>query len=171
MTTEQWEAAAHQQTQENGRDKGMMTNSQKGATWSENDNSSGMGKTYTSPTRTSPERHKSEGRNNSIHKTTGGNPPREDLREKEENKDGKTEEKSTGAPEKNAGSPEGWSWADHTRVLMSTVGKRLWKITSPPRNKLCLLDPLRRNNRADKDQGKYPMQSNIEGYKRKSKVN
>ena len=49
MTVEQSQMVVHQYTQENGRDKGMTTNSQKGVTWSENNDSNGMGKTDAPP--------------------------------------------------------------------------------------------------------------------------
>ena len=85
--------------------------------------------------------------------TTGGNPPRTDPIGDTESEDVIKEEKSTGALEKKTCSLEGRSWADHTRVAQNTVCKGIGRTTSPPKNKLCLLDPLWRNTRTDKTQG------------------
>ena len=52
----------------------MTTNSQKGFTWSKNEDGKGMGKIDIPPTSIALERHVSEEKNGTHHPTTGWNP-------------------------------------------------------------------------------------------------
>ena len=116
MTIEQVNAVAHQHIQENRRDKGRITNSQKGVTWSENEDGKEMGKTNTPTTDIAPEGHVIKEKKVAHHPTTGWNPQGKYLTDETTSEYGKGKEKSTGAQKKKAGPPEGGSWADHTRV-------------------------------------------------------
>ena len=153
MMTKLVKVVAHQNIQEDGKDKERFLNSQKGVTWSENGDRKEMGTTSTPPTNIAPEQHVSKEKKAVRHLTTGGSKPEICPTDETSSENGKNEEKSKGVKEKKAAPLEGGSWADHTRVVKRPVGEGTGKITMPPKNIFFLLDPVGRTKRRNAEHG------------------